>query len=67
MSDPKPTYAPQFQVTKLESTIATLVDRIDQLEDRIRELEVNIPTNDGYSIEDYGVDGDSDPLGTYGD
>ncbi len=50
----------------IESLVATLTEKVDALEERVRELEVNQPTDSGYSIEDYGVLGDDpDPFRDY--
>lgn len=41
------------QIEGLNDTVARILERMEDLEDRVRDLEVSQPVSGGYSIEEY--------------
>lgn len=61
MKDPLPIYTPLHDFTRLDTRVARIIEQMDELEERVRELETMLPTAKGFSVEDYG--GYDDDLG----
>ncbi len=58
--DPAPKFFYKHDGDRLMSIIEALADKFEDLDERVRVLEINQEAREGYSVEDYGVAGDFD-------